>query len=319
MIIAWIFIFIVSLLILVKGADWLILGAERIGLAAGLPPFVIGITIVGIGTSLPELISSLVAINQGVNEVVVANAVGSNIANILLVVGFSAVVGKGLSVSKSLITSALPFLAFSAVLFLWIVFDGKVTFSESLVVLVMYSVYILHALFRKDNFYTEEVAALAVKNKVNAKETITFKDYIMIILGSIALTVGAHYLIESIIAVSEIIKIGTGVIAITAVALGTSLPELLVSVKAALSNKSEVALGNIFGSNVFNSLALIGVPGLFGVLTIDDLTLSFGVPTMIVATILLIISSISKKIHIWEGLLYLSVYLFFIIKLFSIF
>lgn len=319
MIIVWIIIFVVSLLILVKGADWLILGAERIGLAAGLPPFVIGITIVGIGTSLPELISSLVAINQDVNEVVVANAVGSNIANILLVLGFSAIIGKGLSVSKKLLTSALPFLAFSAVVFLGVVFDGRVTFSESLVMLVVYSLYILHALFRKDDFNTEEVVALAVKNKINLKKSISFKDYILIVFGSIALTVGAHYLIESIIVVSQIINIGTAVIAITAVALGTSLPELLVSIKAAFNKKSEVALGNIFGSNVFNSLALIGVPGLFGVLSIDELTLSFGLPTMLVATILLIISSISKKIHIWDGLLYLSVYLFFIIKLFSIF
>jgi len=113
------------------------------------------------------------------------------------------------------------------------------------------------------------------------------------------------------------LNIATGVIAITAVAVGTSLPELLVSAKAALQKKSEIALGNIFGSNVFNALVVIGLPGLFHVLPVDDQTFTIGVPTMALATLLFVISGISRRIHIWEGAFYLSVYVLFIAKLFN--
>src|SRR3989344_1847947 len=113
MLIFWIIIFIVSLGALVKGADWLIKSSEKIGLALGLSPFIVGVTIVGVGTSFPELISSFVATMKGVTDVVAANAVGSNIANILLIVGISAIVGRRLVVTKSLIDLDLPLLAIS--------------------------------------------------------------------------------------------------------------------------------------------------------------------------------------------------------------
>ena len=113
------------------------------------------------------------------------------------------------------------------------------------------------------------------------------------------------------------LNIATGVIAITAVAVGTSLPELLVSAKAALQEKSEIALGNIFGSNVFNVLVVIGLPGLFRVLPVDSQTFTIGVPTMALATLLFVISGISRRIHMWEGAFYLSVYVLFIAKLFN--
>ena len=116
---------------------------------------------------------------------------------------------------------------------------------------------------------------------------------------------------------SAILNIATGVIAITAVAVGTSLPELLVSAKAALQKKSEIALGNIFGSNVFNALVVIGLPGLFRILPVDNQTFTIGVPTMALATLLFVISGISRRIHMWEGAFYLSVYVLFIAKLFN--
>ena len=113
MLIFWIIVFIISLAVLVKGADWLLGSAEKIGLAAGLSPVIVGVVIVGLGTSFPELISSLVAVFKGVTEIVAANAIGSNIANILLVVGISSVVGGRLAVTKNLIDLDLPLLAIS--------------------------------------------------------------------------------------------------------------------------------------------------------------------------------------------------------------
>jgi cation:H+ antiporter len=110
-----------------------------------------------------------------------------------------------------------------------------------------------------------------------------------------------------------------GVITITAVAIGTSLPELLVSIKAAMRRQSEIALGNIFGSNIFNVLAVVGLPGIFGTLVIDEKTLTIGLPMMVLTTILFVISGISRRIHVQEGSLYLIIYAIFLAKLFGIF
>jgi len=329
MLILWIVIFIISLIALVKGSDWLISSAEKIGLALGFSPFIVGVTIVSIGTSFPELISSLAATFKGVTEVVAANAIGSNIANILLIVGISAVIGRRLVVTKSLIDLDLPLLAIATVLFLGVVWDKKITFGESLLMLATYMVYLLYTAFHKDTEDTDEIYEVLPSRRerrehiaVQKKETLvrpklSSKDFIMLILGIIGLFFGAKYLIEALVKLSEILNVATGVITITAVAFGTSLPELLVSAKAAFQKKSEISLGNIFGSNIFNAFVVIGFPGLFSLLSVDNQTFAIGVPTMAFATFLFIISGISRRIHIWEGLFYLSIYILFIAKLFN--
>ena len=141
----------------------------------------------------------------------------------------------------------------------------------------------------------------------------------LLILGIIGLAVGANYTIESVLKLSEIFKISTSFIAITAVAVGTSLPELVVSVRAAMKKKYELALGNVFGSNVFNVLLVVGVPALIRPLVVDELTFTIGLPFLIVATLLFVISGISRRIHIWEGLMYLLIYVVFIVKLIGLF
>ncbi len=329
MLILWIIVFIVSLAVLVKGADWLIASAEKIGLALGLSPFIVGVTIVGVGTSFPELISSFAAVAKGVTDVVAANAIGSNIANILLIVGVSAIIGRRLVVTKSLIDLDLPLLAIGTVLLLGIVWDKQITFGESLLMVITYSIYLLYTVLHKDTEDTEEISEMlpsrqeqrkhiAVhKKKEFTRPKLVVKDFIFLIVGIIGLVFGAKYLIDALINLSTILNIATGVIAITAVAVGTSLPELLVSAKAAFQKKSEVALGNIFGSNVFNALAVIGLPGLFKTLSVDSQTFAIGVPTMSLATLLFIISGISRRIHMWEGAFYLSIYILFITKLFN--
>ena len=329
MVIFWIIIFIVSLGALVKGADWLIASAEKIGLALGLSPFIVGVTIVGVGTSFPELISSFVAVFKGVPDVVAANAIGSNIANILLIVGVSAVIGKRLIVTKSLIDLDLPLLAISTVLLLGIVWDKQITFGESLLMIITYGVYLLYTVLHKDIEDSGEIAEFlpsrqerrkniaAHKKEEFTRPKLVVKDFVLLVVGVLVLVLGAKYLIDALVNLSTMLNIATGVIAITAVAVGTSLPELLVSAKAALQKKSEIALGNIFGSNVFNALVVIGLPGLFRILPVDNQTFAIGVPTMALATFLFVISGISRRIHMWEGAFYLSVYVLFIAKLFN--
>lgn len=318
MLILWILVFLASLYLLVKGADWLIISSEKIGLVAGLSPFIVGVIIVGLGTSMPELFSSFVAISKGVNEVVVANAVGSNIANILLIIGLASLIGKKIIVKKNLIDLDLPLLAISTVLLLGVVWDKQVTLGESILMLATFGIYIIYTVTHKESDEEDEDEIFTKKEeKELVKPKLSTKDFVLLAIGILGLVVGAKYLIDALINISQILQIGTGVIAITAVAVGTSLPELLVSVKAAFQNKPEVALGNIFGSNIFNALVVVGLPGLFARLPVDSQTYAIGLPTMALATLLFIISGISRKVYMWEGLFYLSVYILFIAKLFN--
>lgn len=309
MILFWTFVFIVSLVVLVKGADFLLGSSEKIGLAAGLSPFVVGVVIVGLGTSFPELISGIAAVFQGAPEIVAANAIGSNIANILLVIGFSALFARRLAVTKDLIDIEIPLLAISTVLFVGVAIDGSITFIESLILFITYQIYLLYTIFHRDG--TEE--------GVVRKPKIKTKDIVLLVLGIGGLVFGAKYLVQSVISLSEILNIATGAIALAAVALGTSLPELLVSIKAAKKGNAEVALGNIFGSNAFNLLMVVGIPGLFTTLPLDTNTLSLGIPVLLASTFLFIVSGISKRVHLWEGAMFIMVYILFIGKLFAIF
>ena len=287
----------------------------------------------GLGTSFPELISSIIAAFKGVTEIIPANAIGSNIANILLIVGISAIVGRKLVVTKSLIDLDLPLLAISTVLFLNIAWDQQITFFEALLLVLAYCIYLLYTVLHKESEDIGEEGVLPSRIerrghkvkprsqkevKKEAKPKIKLVDIVLLIVGIISLFFGAKYLIDSVVKLSEILKIGVGAISLVAVAIGTSLPELLVSAKAAWNRKPEVALGNIFGSNVFNILIVVGIPGLFRKIMIDEQTFALGMPVLTAATFLFIISGISRRIHIWEGAMYLTVYLFFVGKLFGL-
>jgi len=329
MVLLWIIVFIVSLAILVKGADFLLGSSEKIGLSMGLSPFIVGVVIVGLGTSFPEIISSFVAVFKGVTEIVPANAIGSNIANILLVVGISSIVGGRLAVTKNLIDLDLPLLAVSTVLFLGIAWDRQIVRGESILLLVLFVIYLAYIIFHKDDEQEQATEILSSKaertkkhlihprEKVTQRPKVTAKDYLFLVFGLAGLVLGAKYLIDSVVELSELLSIGAGAIALVAVAVGTSLPELFVSVKAAWQKKPEIALGNIFGSNVFNLLLVVGLPGLFTTLVVDEQTFSLGIPVMIAATVLFVISGISRRIHVYEGAMYIIIYVFFVGKLFG--
>jgi cation:H+ antiporter len=308
MILFWILVFILSLALLVKSADWLLVSSERIGLKIGLSPFVIGVVIVGIGTSLPELISSLFAIYKDTTEIVVANAVGSNIANILLVVGITAIISKKINVTKDLINLDLPLVTLSSFLFIVTAYDGSINLFEAIILTLGVISYVWFSITHKDEGDDVDVE---IKGKAGPK------DILILLIGIVGLAVGANYLIESVVRLSEILNIAPGIISITAIAFGTSLPELLVSIQAALKGKSEVAVGNIIGSNVFNVLGVVGIPGLFATLVIDSATLYLGIPILIAVTLVFVISGISKRIHIQEGIFFVLIYILFVVKLFG--
>lgn len=309
MLFLWIVIFLFSLFILTKGADYLLSSAEKIGTALGLSKFVIGVTIVAIGTSLPELLTSLVSVFKGFDQYVIATAVGSNIANVFLIIGFSAIIAKRLLVKRETVNLDLPILFIATSLFVVMVLDGKITFFESLILLNSYIIYIIFSIFYKKER----------KEKHNHLEKICFFDILILFLGIFGLTIGSKYFIDSLVQISNILNIAPTIIVITVVAIGTSLPELIVSIKAAVRRQSELVLGNIIGSNIFRVLFMIGLPGLFSTLTIDRQTYTVGIIFLIISTLTIIISGFSRRITLQEGALYVIMYAVFIAKLFNLF
>ncbi len=301
---------------MVKGADWVLESAERIGLAVGLSPFIIGVTIIGFGTSLPELISSITAVLHDAPEIVAANVIGSNIFNILVIIGLSAIVARRLVVKKELIDLELPTLAITTSIFLIVAMDGSVSLYESIFLLITFIVYLGFSLIYKPSDADEPHEIEKLKSE---RPKLSLRDFVLLFLGFAGLIIGSQYLIVAVIKLSELLKIAPGIIAITAVAIGTSLPELVVSVKAALAHKSELSIGNIFGSNIFNVLVVVGIPGLLSTLILDEKTLLLGLPVMIITTLLFVISGISRRIHIQEGALYILLYVVFMAKLFNLF
>ncbi|OGY80006.1 MAG: hypothetical protein A3B74_05110 [Candidatus Kerfeldbacteria bacterium RIFCSPHIGHO2_02_FULL_42_14] len=313
MLIFWIIVFLFSLAAIVKGADWLLTSSEKIGLALGLTPFIVGVTIVGAGTSLPELASSLIAVFEGALDVPVANAVGSNLFNILIIAGASAVVAKKLAVTKDIVDLDIPLIFISTVFLILMSYDKQVNFAEAILLLVGYGIYLAYTVLYHDDQNSDEL-----KNQKSKRPQIRALDIVILILGFAALILGAKFLVRSVIELSTLLNIATGVITVTAVAAGTSLPELAVSVKAGLQKKADIALGNIFGSNVFNAFVVVGIPGLFADLNVDEKTYAIGLPVLIITTLLFAISGISKRLHIWEGLFYILLYIVFTVKLFGV-
>ena len=314
----WSIVFIAALIAIVKGADWLIDGAEHLGIIVGMSPFIIGVTIVALGTSLPELVAAFSALAKGVPEIVAANVIGSNVANIFLVIGISAIVARKLVVEKDLIDLDLPMVAAGTVIFLFIVWDARIVPAESAVLLLGFAVYLLYVIRQRQTPIYEVEEDISKEQQKHPKDFL-WQDIGLVTVGTVGLALGANYLIESITVGARIFDVAPGVIAITAVAIGTSLPEAAVSVGAVKKGNTDVALGNIFGSNVFNLLLVAGLPGVFAVLPVDKPTMTIALPALIVATLLFVISGISRRIHAWEGSFYLLIYVLFIVKLFELF
>lgn len=332
----WIIIFIVSLALLIFSAGRFTKAAEKLGLALGIPAFIVGITIVSIGTSLPELMTSLLAVFRSTpildtTPVVIGDVVGSNIANTLLIIGVVALLVRKLEVKRSLIELDIPLLLLSTALLVFVAYDGTINWIEGVILLLGFGIYLRYTL--SDHSHekvdvkegvAEEVEKVrkpiwGIFRRKEAEARLEGKLILQLIVFSILIYVGAKYTIDSLIEISDLIGIGTSVLAASAIAIGTSLPELFVSGAAALRGNHDIAMGNIFGSNIFNALFITGVPALIKPLTVPPEVIYIGIPFLIGATVIYVFSAISKKIYIYEGAIYLLIYIVFIAKLFKIF
>ncbi|MEO1297670.1 MAG: calcium/sodium antiporter [Cyanobacteria bacterium J06636_16] len=316
-----ILIFVISLTVLVKSADFFTECAERLGLLIGLPPFIIGVTIVSLGTSIPELVASILGVFQGASEVVISNVIGSNIANICLVLGVASVMSvKSLQIAYDLVSVDLPLFVGSAFLLSLMVKDESFSKGEALLLVVGYLVYLFYTLKGSEQPTASETPEngeeLPGVRTDNASSQV-LRQLILIVASSIAIFLGARYTIASLIQISAILNIGKEIIAVSVVALGTSLPELLVTANAALKGKAEIAVGNVLGSNIFNIFIVMGISGLVGRLTIPRSVIETGIPTLLAATLLMFFTTQDRRLSVWEGWLFFILYFWFIAHTFN--
>jgi len=308
----WIAVFLISLLLLLKAAEHFTKSAEKIGLHFGLPKFIVGVTIVSVGTSLPELMSSVVSVSQGSSEIVLGNVMGSNITNIFLVLGVVAIIGKKMKINYEVIHVDLPLLVGSAFLLAASVWDRRFTLPEAIICIAGYVLYTLYTINVEKSHPHESLAGAADRGGLDGK------TLIVLVASAMFIYVGAKYTVEAIINISDILNIGKEIIAASAVALGTSLPELVVSTRAVSEGKPELAIGNVLGSNIFNAFAVTGVSALFGSLIITVAITSLALPMMLAATLLYVFITQDKQITRWEGGLLLLFYVYYLGTLFNI-
>lgn len=311
-VIVWFLILIVSIIVLVKSSDYFTDYAEKLGLFLKMSPFVIGIVIVAFGTSLPELISSIYAVLSGVSEIVAGNVIGSNIANILLILGISAILVKEIKISKPLISVDLPFLVASTFLAGLLMMDGSITIIDAIIFLFGFVVYIYYSIKEDEPAIKNNLKKEVISAKKKKKEKFNFKIPFVLVISLIGILIGSKYTVESVVAISKLLNVGAEIIAVTVVALGTSLPELSVSISAIRKNKPDIAVGNILGSNMFNIFGVLGLPALFGTLVITQSIIMFSLPFLIVITVLLTIMLSDNKLSRYEGIMLLLFYAYFI-------
>ncbi|MBP0013161.1 MAG: calcium/sodium antiporter [Roseofilum sp. SBFL] len=307
-ILLWSLVFIISLAALIKSSDFFTDSAEVLGLFFRLPSFIVGVLLLSVGTSLPELLSSLVAVFDNSSEIVFGNVLGSNIANIFLIVGVAAVFSKGLILEYDLTKVDLPLLLGSALLLILAVINEQFSHGEAIFCILGYIVYLFYTLSHRTEEDTDNPNP----------QTFPIKEALVLVTSCFGLYFGAVFTIESVTQISETLNIGKHIIAVSAVALGTSLPELIVSLNAARKGNAEMALGNVVGSNIFNSLVVMGIPGLIAELEINHDLLIIGLPFFAAGTLLFYTVTQDKHITQWEGLLFFVFYGLFIAKFFDL-
>lgn len=314
--IIWGAVFLFSLLVLIISADFFIKASEKIGLALGIPPFIIGVTLVGAGTSLPELVTSIIGVMNDSAEIVSGNVIGSNIANICLVLGFIAIFSKQITLEYDIMRVDMPLLL-GATFFLGIsVLDGKFTTYEGFICLLGLLIYLGYVLQLSQSNRKSGMAPNIPQEDVHR---VSFKEPLILLASIVAIYLSAKYNVQAIIKLSELFNVGKEFIALTAVALGTSLPELAVSVAALRSNNTEMAIGNVLGSNIFNIFGVMGIPSLITSYAIPETISEFSLPLMVAVTLLVFFVTLDKKINRWEGSILLMFYAYFIShELFSI-
>ncbi|KIN62132.1 K+-dependent Na+/Ca+ exchanger related-protein [Sulfitobacter noctilucicola] len=275
-----------GLVILLLGGDALVKGAVNLSLRLGVPALIVSLTIVAFGTSAPELLISVKAILDGVPGLALGNVVGSNTANILLVLGIPALLAT-MHTSECNTRKTFNFMIAASVLFIALAFRGVIDWIAGLVLLGGLA-YVLGDAFRDARAHRKACEVTDTEEPEGADPDMpTWQIATFLVLGLIGLPVGAGLLVDNATIIAQAYGVSDTVIGLTLVAIGTSLPELATTVMAALRRQADVALGNVIGSNLFNLLAIIGIASLVGPIRVDPEFLRFDLWVMLGASLML--------------------------------
>lgn len=292
--------------LLVKGADWFVDGASGLARKLGIPQLVIGLTIVAMGTSLPEAAVSISAALRGNAEITIGNIVGSNILNILIILGVTALIAT-LKVADSTVRYEIPFMIVVTFVLLWLGYTGgQVTRLEGIILWVLFLLYLR---------YLYMMAKKGKEEEREAEQLSTAKIIGLILAGVVMIVEGSNFAVEGASNLAKALGISQRFIGLTIVALGTSLPELVTSVSAARKHNADIAIGNIVGSNIFNILFIVGTTALITPVTFAS---GFVVDTLIAAAVgilLFVCVARTKELRKKAGIVMLLAYILYFLYL----
>lgn len=300
---------IIGFFFLIKGADLFVEGAASIARKFNVPAMVIGLTIVAMGTSAPEAAVSITSSLAGQNDMSVANVVGSNFFNILIVLGVSAILAK-LPVQKDTIKKDTPFLLFVSVLLLLFSLDLNINRIEGLVLLVVFAYFLVSTVKGSKKSSSNSVSQSEVAMEMEVYEEVSLSKTILLsILGILGIILGGDMVVNSATDIATSFGMSANLVGLTIVAVGTSLPEFVTSIVAIKKGETEIAIGNVIGSNIFNILLVLGLATTIKPITISMLAL-MDIIFMVAITVLLYIfmkkdNSLVKK----QGLILIAIYI----------
>lgn len=294
-----------GLIMLFIGAEGLVRGSSNLAIKIGIAPLVVGLTVVSFGTSAPELVVSLKAAISGNGSISLGNIIGSNIANIALILGVAALI-RPLKIHANVIMREIPIMIAISVLLLILLIDGEVGFIDGIILvggLIIYLVVNVILARKEKNAEVDAEFKEGLKSKFGIPLSIVF-----IIVGLGLLLFGANLFVQSAVVIAKIFNVSDAIIGLTIVAIGTSLPELITSIVAAYKKEADIAIGNVVGSNIFNILGILGITAL--VIPISSLGISYvdlGV-MLFTAIILFPLSRTGFSISRFEGAFLLAGY-----------
>lgn len=301
-----ILLLIIGFLMLSKGADLLVDGASSVARRFNIPEIIIGLTIVACGTSAPEAAVSISSVIRGASGVGIGNILGSNIANILLILGVSALISD-LHVQKNTILYEIPFVCFISVLLMFMGWQyGMLSYGCATILCVLFALFILYLFVISQNQKPDD-------NPVENMSVLKMTGCVLI--GIIALIFGAKITVNSATEIARICNVSERIIGLTIVAFGTSLPELVTCVVAAVKRHSDIVIGNIIGSNIFNILFVLGITGLIQPIPFENAFLIDSAWGIITSVLLFIFVFYNKKLTKAKGLFFVILYVVYLVCL----
>ncbi|SMC09561.1 calcium/sodium antiporter [Nitratiruptor tergarcus] len=292
-------IFIISMAALIKGADLIIKESEKIALHFGISEFVIGATLIALGTSLPEMAASIAASFKHKSDLAVSNVIGSVTLNITLVLGIVFLLAKKLSPSRDIFGKDSSWALFPIFIFFLVAFDGTITRLEGGLFLLLMGGYLLF-LSQEPSIVAEEIDEEILQEKFNWPPTLVF-----LLLGFIMVIYGADYAVQSASNIARHLGVSEWIIGLFLVSFGTSLPELIVSVVAAINKKADMSIGNIIGSNVANFSVVLGSAAVVNPLLVNIQAYAFDIATAFIASLMLVFIAANRLYNKSAGIVLL--------------